>query len=96
MKKEELKQFANKLMFDMEDEKYETLSKEFEFILKEMDKINSFENLSEVEPMIHPFSVDVELRNDEPKELLTTEEALFNAKDKIGYEIKIPKVVGEE
>lgn len=96
MKKEELKELANKLMFDMNDEEYETLSKEFEFILTEMDKISLFENLSEVEPMIHPFPVDVELRDDEPKDLLTTEEALSNAKEKIGYEIKIPKVVGEE
>ena len=34
---EKLKDYANKLMFDMNDEEYKTLQDEFEIILKQMD-----------------------------------------------------------
>ena len=37
--KELLKSYANKLMFDMDDSEYETLLKEFDVILKQMDLI---------------------------------------------------------
>lgn len=34
IEKEKLKQYANKLMFDMDDSEYQTLQEEFEVILK--------------------------------------------------------------
>ena len=43
--KEKLKVYANKLMFDMEDSEYETLLKEFDVILKQMDKIGEIEEI---------------------------------------------------
>ena len=36
MNKETLKSLAHNLLFDMKDEEYETLSKEFDIILKQM------------------------------------------------------------
>ena len=95
MDKKTLKELANNLMFDMKEEEYETLSKEFEFLLKEMDKISEFEGIKDVEPLFHPFEIKTSLREDEAKNFITTEEALLNAKEKIGNEIKVPKVVGE-
>lgn len=95
MEKEELKNLASKLMFDMKDEEYETLSKEFEFMLNEMNKIENYNNGKNIEPLFHPFEIEVSLRKDETKDLITTNEALLNVKEKIGNEIKVPKVVGE-
>ncbi len=91
--KENLKKYANKLMFDMKEEEYETLQKEFEIILKQMDVIDKIPNISEVKPMTFPFDLDKELRSDETRDLITAEEALMNAKEKIRNEVKVPKVV---
>ena len=92
--KEKLKNYAGKLMFDMKDEEYETLLKEFEVILKEMDLIGNIENISEVEPMTFPFELDgVELRSDEESRNIEIEDALSNTGSKKGREIRVPKVV---
>ena len=92
--KEKLKNYAGKLMFDMKDEEYETLQKEFEVILKQMDLIGNIENISEVEPMTFPFELDsVELRSDSESRNIEIEEALSNTGSKKGREIRVPKVV---
>lgn len=92
--KEKLKKYANKLMFDMEDEEYETLLKEFEIIEKQMDLIGNIENINNVEPMTFPFELDsVELRNDSESRYIEIEDALSNTGSKKGREIRVPKVV---
>ena len=92
--KEKLKNYAGKLMFDMDDAEYETLQKEFDVILKQMDLIGNIENISDVEPMTFPFELDsVELRNDEDSRNIEIEEALSNTGSKKGREIRVPKVV---
>ena len=55
MNKETLKSLAHNLLFDMKDEEYETLSKEFDIILKQMKLIESIPNIEKVEPMFYPF-----------------------------------------
>ena len=37
IEKDKLRDYAHKLMFDMNDEEYETLQEEFDVILKQMD-----------------------------------------------------------
>ena len=92
--KEKLKIYANKLMFDMEDEEYETLLKEFEIIEKQMDLIGNIENINNVEPMTFPFELDcVELRDDSKSRHIEVEDALSNTGSKKGREIRVPKVV---
>lgn len=92
--KEKLKNYANKLMFDMNDEEYETLQKEFDVIIKEMDLIGNIENIESVEPMTFPFELDsVELRNDTDSRNIEIEDALSNTGSKKGREIRVPKVV---
>ena len=89
-----LKDYANKLMFDMDEKEYETLEKEFEVILKQMDLIGEIKEIEGLEPMTFPFELDeVELRSDEKVRTISTEEALSNADSKKGDEIKVPKVV---
>lgn len=92
--KEKLKMYANKLMFDMNDEEYETLSNEFEIIEKYMDIIANIENISQVEPMTFPYELEnVELRNDNESRNIELEDALSNAGSKKGREVRVPKVV---
>ena len=92
--KEKLKNYASKLMFDMKDEEYETLLKEFDVILKQMDLIGDIDNISDVEPMTFPFELeDVELRNDFDSRNIEIEDALSNTGNKKGREIRVPKVV---
>ena len=94
MNKETLKSLAHNLLFDMKDEEYETLSKEFDIILKQMKLIESIPNIEKVEPMFYPFPlVDVEMREDEVTERISTEDLLQNASSYEYDMIKVPKVV---
>ena len=40
-----LKDYARKLMFDMEDKEYDTLQDEFEIILKQMELIENIKDI---------------------------------------------------
>ena len=92
--REVLKDAALRLMFDMSDEQYETLEKEFEIIIKQMSLIGEIDGV-DVEPMTFPFNVTTDyLREDVAETPLTKEEVLSNAKDVLDGQIKLPKVVG--
>lgn len=94
IEKDLLKKYASKLMFDMEDAEYETLQKEFEVILKQMDLIGEIENIKDVEPMSFPYiSYEAELREDEVLDYLTVNEVLENTKYQVNDQVKVPKVV---
>ncbi len=92
--KDKLKDYASKLMFDMNDSEYETLEKEFEIILKQMDLIGNIKDIKDVEPMTFPFPIEgVTFREDIPTESLDIEDVLKNAKDVENSMVKVPKVV---
>lgn len=92
--KEKLKNYAAKLMFDMKDEEYETLLKEFDIILKQMELIGQIDDISSVDPMTFPFvTYEATLREDEQKESLSVDEVLQNAKQTLNDQVKVPKVV---
>lgn len=92
--KDKLKNYANKLMFDMNDEEYETLLNEFDVILKQMDLIGNINNISNIEPMTFPYELsDVELRDDSESRNIEIEDALRNSSSVKGREVKVPKVV---
>lgn len=94
MNKETLEMLASKLMFTMDDSEYETLSDEFEIILKQMDMIGKIENIQEVEPMVYPFELDnVYLREDIVNEELDIDDILINSGDNLYNQVKLPKVV---
>jgi aspartyl-tRNA(Asn)/glutamyl-tRNA(Gln) amidotransferase subunit C len=93
--KEKLKDYAGKLMFDMDDAGYDRTLEEFETIEKHMALIGEIEGISEVEPMTFPYVIyHATLREDEAKECLTNEEVLANAKEVKAEQVKVPKVVG--
>lgn len=92
--KELLEQYAEKLMFKMNDEEYKTLEEEFKTILKQMDLIGEINEIKDVKPMTFPFrNEDVSLREDEIDNTMDTKELLINAKEYERNQIKIPKVV---
>ena len=93
--KEILKDTANKLMFDMDDSQYETLLKEFDVVLKQMELISEIPGADETEPMTFPFDVITSyMREDVPEKPISREEALKNASDVTNGQIRLPKVVG--
>ena len=95
--RENIQDYALKLMFKMKEEEFDTFEKEFETIIKHMDLIGQIDGIEKVEPMTFPFkNKDVKLREDEATSTLTTEDAIKNAKDVVYDEVKVPRVVGGE
>ena len=95
--KENIQDYALKLMFKMKDEEFDSFEKEFVTILKHMDLIGEIDGIEKVEPMVFPFiNKDAKLRKDVATSTLTTEDAVKNAHETIYDEIKVPKVVGGE
>lgn len=89
-----LKEAAHGLLFDMSEEQYQTLMSEFDVVTAQMKIIGENKELDKVERMVFPFEVSTTvMREDVPCEPLPREEALRNANNKIGGQIKLPKVV---
>ncbi len=92
--KELLKQCANNLMFDMNNEEYDTLLEEFKIVTSQLEMIGNIKGLDKEEPMTFPFDCSISyLREDEVTASLSTNEALKNAKDTFLDQIRLPKVV---
>lgn len=90
-----LKDIAHKLMFDMNEEQYDTLLKEFDTVIKQMELISEIKGADDAEPMTFPFDVTTSyLREDVASNPLDRDEALKNASDVIEGQIRLPKVVG--
>lgn len=92
--KELLKNAAQGLMFEMEDEELDLLLEEFDVIQKQIEILGNADDLNTYSPMTFPFPCETTfLREDVPLKSLTKEEALRNAKNKAQGQIKLPKVV---
>lgn len=93
--KQTLKIAANKLMFDMSEDEYDVLLKEFETLQKQLENIATIDGIDEATPMTFPFDCSNDyLRDDEPETPLDRDVALSNAKDVVDGQIRLPKVVG--
>ena len=91
---EKLKDYAGKLMFTLSEDEYETLQKEFSVIIKKMELISHIKDIEKVEPMVFPFPLEhVTFRDDEIKDIITTDEALKNSDRTNKNEIEVPQVV---
>ena len=92
--KEILKDAANRLLFDMSDEEYDTLLDEFDMINKQFELIGKIEGVDDAIPMTFPFEVTIDvLRDDEPITPLKKEDVLKNAGSVQDGQIKLPKVI---
>ena len=93
--KNTLKKAAEKLMFTMSEDQYDTLLKEFDIFLQQLDIISEIPNVDDAEPMIFPFEVSTSfLREDIADTPLEQKEVLKNASDVEDGKIRLPKVVG--
>ena len=92
--KEKLKDYAAKLMFDMDDEGYDRTLKEFEVIEKHMALIGNIKGIENVEPMTFPYVIyHAKFRDDEASDMLKVEEVLKNSDKTKADQIEVPKVV---
>ena len=92
---EVLKDAANRLLFTMSEEEYQTLLNEFAVLTKQMEIIGKIEGVDDYEPMTFPFDCSTDyLREDEPTTPISREDALRNAGSVLDNQIKLPKVVG--
>ncbi|SRR5574344_1820893 len=93
--KDNIQDYALKLMFKIKDEEFDSFEKEFETILKHMDLITKIDGIEDVEPMTFPFkNKSVKMRKDEATSTLTTDDAVSNAHETIYDEVKVPRIVG--
>lgn len=92
--KDILKKAANSLMFDMSEEQYDELLKEFEIVLAQMDATSKVKGVDEAIPMTFPFDNSITyLRKDEACTPLNQREALKNSKETLLGQVKLPKVI---
>ena len=92
--KQILKDAAKKLMFDMEEQQYETLLQEFDLILEQISFMENIPHIDDVEPMVFPYEITTSyLRDDVAAEPLTREEALRNTQEVVNGQISLPRVI---
>lgn len=92
--KEEIINYADKLLIGLTEEEAKTTLEEFAVIDKKIDQINQIEGLEKVTPVFSPFDLySAQLREDEAKESTLITDALANCEEVIDREIKVPKVV---
>ena len=94
--KNKLDDLAKKLMFRMKDDEYETLVKEFDVTLKQMEFIGNIDGIENVEPMFYPFDLELDdsyLREDNYHNEIDFNDMKVNVKDYEGSKVKVPKVV---
>jgi aspartyl/glutamyl-tRNA(Asn/Gln) amidotransferase C subunit len=92
--KEEIINYADKLLIGLSEEEAKTILDEFDIIEANISQINEIPNLQEVEPAFMPYDLYVAtLREDEAEESTDVDLILQNTKDKLGREIRVPKVV---
>ena len=95
--KEEIIDYADKLLIGLYPDEAQTILDEFSVIDKNIDQINEIDNLSEVEPLVMPYDLyRATLREDVPEESVNIEDILATCKDVDGRDIKVTKVVWNE
>ena len=91
-----LDDLAKRLMFNMSEEEYVTLEKEFDITLKQMEFIGNIKGVEDVEPMFYPFDLELDdsyLREDVSNNEIDFNSVLVNVKEYEGSKVKVPKVV---
>jgi len=93
MNRENIKELANNLMFNVSENEITDIEKEF----VKLDKMLSYFDLintDNVEEMIYPFDVETDyFREDEESNLLSQDDSIANAAKVISGHVVVPKVL---
>lgn len=93
--KDVINECASNLLFDLSEGQDEMISNEFSSIMAQMNFLKKIQGIDEVDPMTYPAKNHHKaMREDVPSEPLPAEEALKNVHERLGNQVKIPKVVG--
>ena len=92
--REKIRELANKLLIDLNEEEVDLIESEFGVIKDNMELINEIDGLSEVEPAFAPFDLYASsMREDEAEDSPDIENLLKNTGKRSGNEIEVPRVV---
>ena len=95
--KEMIDDYANKLLIGLSNEENDLVIKDFDVIDKDIDIVTTIEGIEKIEPMTHALDVKASsLREDIACPSPDVDDLLRNAPKKIGREIEVLKVVGNE
>ena len=94
--KEMVDSYADKLLIGLTAEENKMVLDEFAEIDRNINIINAIPNIKDVEPMSYCLdNMECCLNDDEAEETVPIEELLRNSGKKIGREVEVVKVVGE-
>ena len=95
--KEMIDDYANKLLIGLSKEENDLVIKDFDVIDKDIDIVTTIDGIEKINPMTHALDMNVKsLREDIPGKTPDIDDLLRNAPKKIGREIEVLKVVGNE
>lgn len=88
---------AKSLMFRLSPGQDDLIYEEFNTVLAQIDFLKSIKGVDEADPMTFPYSEHQKiLREDKPSKPIDVAVALKNSNTKLGNNVKLPKVVGNE
>ena len=93
-KEEMLKKLGLKTMFNISDGEMPELVDEYDIFMNHVAVLEEIDTEG-IEPLAYPYEIETTfLRDDEPIDIISLEDALSNAKRGQENQIKVPKVVG--
>lgn len=93
MNRNDIKEYANHLMFDLNDDELAAIEKDFAVLNAQLDLLNLIDT-EDTEEMIYPFEDDTFfLREDVADHKISKEDALLNAPMEREGHFVVPKVV---
>ena len=93
-KEEMLKKLGLKTMFNISDGEMPELVDEYDIFMNHVAVLEEIDTEG-IDPLAYPYEIETTfLRDDEPIDIISLEDALSNAKSVQENQIKVPKVVG--
>lgn len=87
---------ANNLMFNLSEDNIDSLEKDFENFIAQIDYLKAIDDVDLATPMSFPVSFHTKfLREDKPSNPLKVNQVLKNVENKFADQVKVSKVIGE-
>lgn len=90
--KDDVNKIAHAVRIALSDEEAEMYAKELDTTIANTEKLNEL-NTDDVTPTTHGIILENVMREDEPKQSITQEEALKNAPDQQDGHFKVPSIM---